>query len=108
MANKSLESFGRLFVDRFYNRTITNWNKVKEDKINTSLMKLNQSQRDSLDLLIRSQLESAMFNFLSGLEGSDNIKIIVDEIDIAESSDGLSGELFGKRGWIARYGDQGK
>ncbi len=53
--------------------------------------------------LLTNAMHDLLFAFQEYNDGDVGIEIMVDGKSIAELSDGLHGEIFGKEGWIVRY-----
>ena len=65
---------------------------------------------DTKRLLLRCIVDAvgtATHDFLFALQDSHDrqlgIEVLVDETNVAEVSDGLQGEPYGKKGWIQKY-----
>jgi hypothetical protein len=55
------------------------------------------------DELLTQAMTDLLFAFHMSHDANFGIEIMVDGKPLAELSDGLHGELFGKEGWIVRY-----
>jgi hypothetical protein len=86
-----------------------------------SLRTLDSAQRNSVERLLDDVIVSSCHAILEildkdrfvdqSLEGRVSLKIVDKngvEVDAASVSDGLSGELYGDRGWIERFGRNDK
>ena len=48
-------------------------------------------------------MDITIHSFLNYISNEENIKLLVEQEDICELSDGLSGELYTSDGWIERF-----
>lgn len=52
--------------------------------------------------LVAAIVDNVLVALLSALDEDSDVQLIADGTSVADESDGLAGELFGERGWIAR------
>jgi hypothetical protein len=112
-----LDAFGRKLIDSVRDRTLDDidltltgmaqagWEQELSRQISSSL------DRDGVLLarhLVVIAIDTALHNLLWMLETSDQIRLVAKApdgaaVDLADVSDGLSGELWTEDGWIARF-----
>ena len=56
--------------------------------------------------MIPQIVDLCMHNMMCLFEDHDEFKIIVGDENLAETSDGLAGELYTSDGWISRFSEQ--
>jgi glutamyl-tRNA reductase len=119
MSNEALETFGSLLMTQVRDRTIREWDKMVEgqmkgmraDNVQKLLAAFDSEDREPLQLLIRKVVDATLHNLLWTLEQEKSVSIAVQTSSVLvpslrEVSDGLAGELYGKRGWIVRFSTQ--
>lgn len=52
---------------------------------------------------IKEIVDITIHSFLNYISNEENVKFLVEQEDICELSDGLSGELYTSDGWIERF-----
>ena len=83
--------------------------KMKDEEniaFHATLSNLPPETQNAIRDIVIASIDTALFDFLSFFENSDEWKISNTHAklkDLAEKSDGLSGELFGENGWISKY-----
>lgn len=116
MKNLALEAFGKVLITRVRDQSIDEWEKIfdgrmKSEPAKAIRKKIKNFSDDSMEVLkeIAPQIvDTVLSTMLSAFESEDGIAISVNlkgvsVSNISEVSDGLAGELYGKRGWIAAY-----
>lgn len=119
MPSKSLDYFGELLVTNVRDEVILRWDKIIDgSQKGETADRVRQTLRSTKDLsraiasLIPAIVDGALFQLLSTIETNPGVDIIVsaDEsghaVSVCDESDGLAGELYGQRGWIAKYSSQ--
>jgi hypothetical protein len=109
------EKFGKFFVEYFRDKALDHlrlmfdghW-KIPElqplqNKVSNLCPELKATVYELADELLTQAMTDILFAFHMSHDGNFGIEIMVDGKPIAELSDGLHGELFGKEGWIVRY-----
>lgn len=117
MEKLSLDKFGKFLIDNLFDNGINRYNSLSSNKLKSPLtMKLrnelqnfNSTQLATIEKLVVNVLIASSHDFLYALEERNNneedITIYIDGENLAEMSDGLNGELFGKDGWLQKFSD---
>jgi len=115
--SRELDKFGKFIMKNLRDRAIDNFDKLsmgywKASSLQPLQSELHQFNEEQLSIIRRSIIsvvDSGLHDFLFAIqEASDlkqGIKIMVDETDIAQISDGLHGDLFG---WFAKFSKYGE
>ena len=112
--DKCLEEFGEIFIKEVRDRTIDLFDRKmqglmrsKESQLLFEKMnKLNEEQKSLIRDIIPQIVDLSMHNMLDLFEEHDEFQVIVGEENIADVSDGLSGELYTSDGWIEKFSEQ--
>jgi hypothetical protein len=116
-ANEKLNQFGEAFIKSVRTRTIEHFEEIIEGKMKSSnaqelhkrLDKFSKEEISFIKKLIENVVDESLFKTLFMFEDGEWTiveKTVAADCDIEgldEISDGLSGELFGKKGWLARF-----
>lgn len=109
------EDFGKKFITEVRDRTLDYYEKLSDGAMKSQLDKdlytricsLPDDDKAFLKEMISLITDVSLHNMMSFIENepSSEWRIIHQEsgIDLSESSDGLSGELYSDKGWIAKY-----
>jgi hypothetical protein len=119
-SNQLLDIFGQFLMEKVRDETIEHWEKVTKGSMNDTESKEifkslstftpEQSTPEQMKL-IRSLLpgivDTTLHYLLWSMEENENINWVVEfkesEVNIAEISDGLAGELYYEDGWKHRF-----
>ena len=109
-----LEEFGEIFIKEVRDRTIDIFDrktqglmKSKESQLLFErVTKLNDEQKSLISDIIPQIVDLSIHNMLCLFEEHDEFQIIVGRENIADISDGLSGELYTSDGWIEKFSEQ--
>ncbi|HKB40580.1 MAG TPA: hypothetical protein VKD72_29410 [Gemmataceae bacterium] len=113
------EKFGAFVVAKLHDASIDffdrlaqgHWKAPRLQALQAALATFTDEQRAIVRRSVLAVLETGLHNFLTALDEArycgEGIAVVVDGCDIAEQSDGLSGELYGETGWLARYRKHG-
>ena len=112
--DKCLEEFGEIFIKEVRDRTIDLFDRKmqglmrsKESQLLFEKMnKLNEEQKSLIRDIIPQIVDLSMHNMLDLFEEHDEFQVIVGGENIADVSDGLSGELYTSDGWIEKFSGQ--
>ena len=112
--DKCLEEFGEIFIKEVRDRTIDLFDRKmqglmgsKESQLLFERMnKLNEEQKSLIRDIIPQIVDLSMHNMLDLFEEHDEFQVIVGGENIADVSDGLSGELYTSDGWIEKFSGQ--
>lgn len=118
--SRELDKFGQFIMENFRDCAIDyyevlakgGWKAPSLKPLQTDLSQFTEEQLLVIRRCMISTIDTALHDFLSAVqEASDldkGIKIMVDETNIAEVSDGLPGELFSEDGWFAKFSKYGE
>jgi hypothetical protein len=101
----SLETAGR-FLMGVRDQAIANGVALLDGRLNApadqelarNLAALRQETREPL---VATIVDNVLVAFLSALDAERDVALLARGTSVADESDGLAGELFGTRGWIA-------
>ena len=108
---KALEKYGELFINEVRDNTIDCFEKIFNGtmkgitarEIQEKTGKFKDSEKKEILWIITKAIDQCIYNMLFMTEEHDEIEIIYQGENIAEISDGLSGELYSEDGWIGKY-----
>ena len=116
MSGRSLDRLGELLMTRVRDKAISDWDKILDgrmkgataDRVRSELAAGTGEPVAILRRLIPLVVDTTLHHLLWTLEQEKSLNLSIgvegDVIPSArEASDGLSGELYGTRGWIARF-----
>ncbi len=115
MKHNELQKFGEFIIHNLFDKGIECYTQLSENQLKSPLTKqlrndikeLNEEQLALMRKVVFEVMTTAMHDFLFALQErndlENDISINVDEINIAEESDGLHGEIFTDEGWIKIY-----
>ena len=112
--NNNLELFGEIFISEVRDRTIRVFDKriegtMKDEtsqQLHKEIQTLNDSQLKIVYSIIEQVTDLSIHNMLSMFEEHEEIKLLLNEENLVEESDGLAGELYTEDGWIKKYSNQ--
>ncbi|MDQ2180872.1 hypothetical protein [Marinifilum sp. D714] len=113
---KKLDEFGKKLIQEVRDLTTEEYISIKSGQMKSSeaqilfelISGLNSNQQSTLDSIVGEVIDRALHNTLRMFESSESMTVADKEkielsCDIVESSDGLSGELYGDNGWFVKY-----
>jgi predicted PhzF superfamily epimerase YddE/YHI9 len=116
MSNPTLDKFGELLMKRVRDKAIGDWERMVTGemkgttaaKVQQQIALLDVQQRDALQKLIPQIIDTTLHHLLFMVEQERSLIPLMSSKDgvdqnLREISDGLSGELYGNHGWIARF-----
>lgn len=114
MNEEILNYFGEKLMKEVRDETISSVDMMIEGKMNGITAKqmkekiscLNDVQLEVVMWLIPKIVDLGLYNLLSMIEQNNDVKILINGIDIKESSDGLEGELYTEDGWIQKFSNE--
>lgn len=106
-----LENFGEVFIDEVRDNTIDIFEKMLDGKmkgltaqvVHDKISDFNEQQKDTILWILSKVVDQCMHNMLFMVENHKEINILYNSENIANISDGLSGELYTEDGWIEKY-----
>jgi hypothetical protein len=112
----ALTTFGQWLMTEVRDSTIEHWTMIlsgkmggiKAEEVQRELANWGKNERTALEALVPKVVDTTLHYLLFGLEQISHIKVSVqtssgEVSNIAEVSDGLAGEVYGTKGWIARF-----
>ena len=117
--NNKLDQFGKFFVENLRDKGIGHAEVLLNNKskapssldLQSELNKFNDLEKELIMKTVISSIDVAIHDFLFALQEladfDNNIKIMVDDENIVELSDGIHGESYSDDGWNARYSQFG-
>jgi hypothetical protein len=114
-SNQLLDIFGQFLMEKVRDETIEHWEKVTKGSMNDteskeifkSLSTFTPEQMEMIRKLLPGIVDTALHYLLWSMEENENMKWVVkfkeSEVNIAEISDGLAGELYTEDGWKHRF-----
>ena len=120
MHEDNLSTFGALVaqklrdpaIDRFENLNKGNRKAPGLKDLQAKLLALDPEAKDIVRRCVVSAIDAAVHDFLFCLQEGEfdgrSIEVLVDGENIAESSDGLHGEIFGESGWFSKFSAYGE
>ncbi len=112
--NDCLDEFGKVFIEEVRDRSIRLFDKsiqglmndASSQELSERVKSLNDEDRKLINEIIPDIVDLCIHNMLCLFEEHDDIKIIMNNYNINDMSDGLSGELYTSGGWIAKFSKQ--
>ena len=109
-----LDLFGEIFINEVRDRTISlfddrvkgNMKGESSQQLYKDVQTLNESQREIMYRIIEQVTDLSIHNMLCMFEDHEELKLLLNEENLVEESDGLAGELYTEDGWIKRYSKQ--
>lgn len=112
--SNNLDLFGEIFINEVRDRTISlfddrvkgNMKGEPSQQLYKDVQTLNESQREIMYRIIEQVTDLSIHNMLCMFEDHEELKLLLNEENLVEESDGLAGELYTEDGWIKRYSKQ--
>lgn len=119
----NLDKFGEDFIKQSRDMTLDKYRLISSGKMKsedaqkiTSLLNcFNNNDIQKINTIVANMIDRTIFNMLYLFEQSNDWVIVNKKQadansleNVAEISDGLSGELYGKQGWIEKYSQYNK
>ena len=117
MSEKSLDFFGEILMNRVRDEAIDDWERIIEgqmkDEESVQIHKsLSDKEKELIRRLVPKIVDTTLHHLLWTLEQDDSLELLVNsgtkKENIAEISDGLTGELYTEDGWIYRFSNKAK
>ena len=107
----NLDEFGKIFINEVRDKSIEEMQKRIDGSMKGESAKLvqekvdkfNYEQKEFLKYILSLTVNNTLHNFLWMIEQYDELKLLYNDTDIREESDGLTGELYTEDGWIEKY-----
>lgn len=111
MSKNILDYFGSKLMKEVRDETISSLDMIIDgtmkgitaQQVREKISIFNEEQLIIIKWLIPKITDLSVHNLLMMIEQNDDIKVMVDDNDIKEESDGLEGELYTEDGWISRF-----
>ena len=113
--DKNLDEFGKFIITNMRDKQIDNVNGLLKGKwraknvknLQKQLSKFNRDEKKVISDLVEDILNSTMHDLLFAIQESNDLdtglKVMMNDKNVAELSDGLQGEICGDEGWIRRF-----
>jgi len=113
--HEALEKFGQFIMEELRDKIIDNFERLEQGLLKSpstqqlikDLNNIDQKQKEVFRRVLINSIDCGIHGFLFKVqeehELDGDIKVVVNEVNIAEVSDGLHGELFTEDGWINKY-----
>lgn len=99
-------------IDRFDSLATNHLKSPSTESLRKALARMSAEDRTVVRRCVLACVDTGLHDFLFALQQvadfDDDIHVVVDGNNIVEQSDGLHGELFGDKGWLARYSKHGQ
>ena len=119
MAGNAIDVFGELLMCKVRDKAIADWDRILDgrmkgrtaERVREELATASPDAADVLRNMVPRLVDSVLDHLMWTLEQEETIDVSV-EVDgvttpsIRDASDGLSGELYGERGWISRFSQE--
>ncbi|WP_291581529.1 hypothetical protein [Clostridium sp. UBA6640] len=114
MSKNILEYFGERLMREVRDETISSLDRMLDgnmkgltaQQVKEKISMFNEEQLSVIKWLIFKITDLSLHNLLVMIEQNDDIKVLVEENNIKEISDGLDGELYTEDGWIERFSNE--
>lgn len=116
MSREPLDRFGELLIQRVRDEAITDWQMlirgdmkgVRADRLRQRLAAIDRAARDTLLSLLPDIVDTVLHHLLWTLEQNTELTVGIQMHEdffpnVSQMSDGLPGELYTDKGWIARF-----
>jgi hypothetical protein len=113
MPNEALDELGAFLMRNVRDPSIESWRLQLEGRMHSAdvrkaiLQGMQPGCREAVSKLLPAIVDEVLHSLLFGIQASQNIKLLVtvkgQSVDAADVSDGLQGEPWGSRGWIATF-----
>lgn len=116
MARNPLDVVGELLMVRIRDKSIENWERILDGRmlgetaetVRQELSETSAGISEKVKRIIPHVVDTVIHNFLWALEQEKAVGLWIEADgqvtpSIREVSDGLTGELYGERGWIAKF-----
>jgi hypothetical protein len=111
MTKSQLDNFGRAYINDVRDDAIQHWSDIISGNIKAPELialgnEINNNSKESIQLLSRlipRIIDSCISRNLRFFEQHPEFEILAGDSNLVDLSDGLTGELFGRRGWISKF-----
>ena len=116
MTHPALDKFGKILMTQVRDEALDDWKMMLQGKmkgetaeaVRKAISKVDDKGVQVFVSLLPEVVDTVRHHLLLTIEHNEDIRLdLVRDGEIAEElralSDGLPGELYGKRGWIARF-----
>ena len=111
-----LDKFGELLMTRVRDKAIGDWEKIlsgemrgqRAERLRAELTPFEPAQLEVIRRLLPDIVDTTLHHLLWMLEQERSADLICEagsgvKESVRDSSDGLTGELYGKNGWVAQF-----
>lgn len=112
----ALDEFGKIFIEETRDISIKDMDKMIEGTMKgedskivfDKIVNFTDEQKEILKFVVSTTVDKVLDSFLFMIEQYENIRLLYNDINLNDESDGLSGELYTEDGWIEKYTSQRK
>jgi ethanolamine ammonia-lyase large subunit len=117
MSQKGLDLFGEILMNRVRDEAIDDWERIIEGQIKDEesvgiYNSLSDKEKELIKRLVPKIVDTTLHHLLWTLEQDESVELLINDgtkkENIAEISDGLTGELYTDGGWIYRFSNKAK
>ena len=109
--NSKLDKFGEICIAEIYDNSIADFEMMFDGRmkgmtaqdVRHKTSSFSAEQKEIVLWLISKSVEKCIHKMLFMLEEHNDMKLLYEQEDITEISDGLTGELYSEDGWIKRF-----
>jgi hypothetical protein len=113
--NETLDKFGKFVINVLRDKQIDHfngliegkWRSKKAQRLYHKLSKFDRDEKKVIADVVEDILTNATHDLLFAIQVENSLetglKVMMDNKNVAELSDGLHGELFEDQGWIQRF-----
>ncbi|MBJ2123662.1 hypothetical protein [Flavobacterium sp. IB48] len=117
MKEKLLNEFGKYLIEEVRDDSIFEFNEIvnnnsisKENQYIFELLKKSKVPKEDLIKIVTEMIDKCLFKTLFFFQSQEEFTLTTKDqkgkvINLAEMSDGLSGEIYGENGWIKKFSE---
>ena len=90
-------------LNRFLNIESGHCGSDRANELHKKLSSLSESDRELIRKVLTDVVDSSIHDFLFAIQASNRVKVLVDDMNVVDLSDGLNGEIFTEDGWFERF-----
>lgn len=119
MASETLDAIGRILMGKVRDKAITDWDMILDGRlkggaaedVRQQLQTASPNVPDLLTAMVPRIVDTVLHHLLWTLEQEESVELSIRADgstyrSVRDESDGLCGELYGDRGWIARFSQE--
>lgn len=115
--NEPLDKFGSFMVRKLHDRMHYDlemllrgaWKAPAAQRLQIEISEFSETEKGTIRKIAHHIIISGMHDLLFALQeeadAEGSIRVLVDNSEVAKDSDGMHGEIFGDKGWIAKFSE---